>query len=48
VSTRRADRITSDEEDRQRQGYEVITTLRFAEQNGHRRCTPVLSIDIQN
>lgn len=41
VSTRRADRITSDEEDRQRQGYEVITTLRFAEQNGHRRCTPV-------
>ena len=41
VSTRRADRITSDEEERQRQGYEVITTLRFAEQNGHRRFTPV-------
>ena len=40
VSTRRADRITSDEEERRRQGYEVITTLRFAEQNGHRRFTP--------
>jgi superfamily II DNA/RNA helicase len=39
VSTRRADRITSDEEERQRQGYEVITTLRFAEQNGQRRFT---------
>lgn len=41
VSTRRADRITSDEEERQRQGYEVITTLRFAEQGGRRRFTPV-------
>jgi superfamily II DNA/RNA helicase len=41
VSTRRADRITSDEEERQRQGYQVITTLRFAEQNGHRRFTPI-------
>jgi superfamily II DNA/RNA helicase/very-short-patch-repair endonuclease len=42
VSTRRADRITSDEEERQRQGYEVITTLRFAEQGGRRRFTPVV------
>lgn len=42
VSTRRADRITSDEEERQRQGYEVITTLRFAEQGGKRRFTPVM------
>ncbi len=42
VSTRRADRITSDEEERQRQGYEVITTLRFAEQQGTRRFTPVM------
>jgi very-short-patch-repair endonuclease len=41
VSTRRADRITSDEEERQRQGYDIITTLRFAEQGGKRRFTPV-------
>jgi len=37
VSTRRATRITSDEEERQRQGYEMITTLQFAEEGGHRR-----------
>lgn len=41
VSTKRADRITSDEEERQRQGYEVVTTLRFAESDGHRRHVPV-------
>jgi superfamily II DNA/RNA helicase/very-short-patch-repair endonuclease len=41
VATKRADRITSDEEERQRQGYEVITTLRYAEQDGHRRALPV-------
>ncbi|MCC7058862.1 MAG: DUF1998 domain-containing protein, partial [Burkholderiaceae bacterium] len=41
VSTKRADRITSDEEERQRQGYEVVTTLRFAETDGQRRFTPV-------
>ena len=35
VSTRRAKRITSDEEERQRQGYEMITTLRFGQENGH-------------
>ncbi len=34
VATRRATRITSDEEERQRQGYEMITTLRFAAENG--------------
>ncbi len=34
VATRRATRITSDEEERQRQGYEMITTLRFAEERG--------------
>ncbi len=34
VATRRATRITSDEEERQRQGYEMITALRFAEENG--------------
>ena len=37
VATRRATRITSDEEDRQRQGYDMITTLRFAEENGRPR-----------
>ncbi|GIX15834.1 MAG: RNA helicase [Rhodothalassiaceae bacterium] len=37
VSTRRAMRITSDEEERQRQGYEMITTLRFAAENGKPR-----------
>ncbi|MBF0614661.1 MAG: DEAD/DEAH box helicase [Magnetococcales bacterium] len=39
VSTRRATRITSDEEERQRQGYETITTLRYAEENGLPRFT---------
>lgn len=34
VATRRTKRITSEEEERQRQGYEMITTLRFAEENG--------------
>lgn len=38
VSTRRATRITSDEEERQRQGYEMITTIRYAEENGKVRC----------
>lgn len=31
VSTRRVDRITSDEEERQRQGYELRTAFRFGE-----------------
>ncbi|MBF0160081.1 MAG: DUF1998 domain-containing protein, partial [Magnetococcales bacterium] len=39
VSTRRATRITSDEEERQRQGYETLTTFRYAEENGRPRCT---------
>jgi superfamily II DNA/RNA helicase len=34
VSTRRASSITSDEEERQRLGYDLITTLRFAEEKG--------------
>jgi len=34
VSTRRADRITANEEERVRQGYEMQTTLQFAEQDG--------------
>ena len=37
VSTRRATRITSDEEERQRQGYEMVTTLRYSEENGRPR-----------
>ncbi len=37
VSTRRANRITSDEEERQRQGYEMVTTFRFSERNGRAR-----------
>lgn len=35
VATKRRDRITSDEEERMRIGYEVITGVRFAE-SGHR------------
>ncbi len=42
VSTRRATRITSDEEDRQRQGYEMVTTLRFSEENGRMRFERIL------
>ncbi|MBF0098030.1 MAG: DEAD/DEAH box helicase [Magnetococcales bacterium] len=39
VSTRRATRITSDEEERQRQGYETATTFRYTEENGLPRFT---------
>lgn len=34
VSTKRADRITANEEERVRQGYEMQTTLQFAEADG--------------
>lgn len=34
VSTRRRDKITSDEEERSRQGYELKTVIRFAERAG--------------
>jgi very-short-patch-repair endonuclease len=34
VATRRRDRISSDEEERQRQGFEVRTTIRFAKYEG--------------
>ena len=34
VSTRRAERITANEEERVRQGYEMQTTLQFGEQDG--------------
>jgi hypothetical protein len=36
VSTVRRDRITSDEEERQRRGYELISGIRFAERRGRR------------
>lgn len=39
VATRRTNRITSDEEERQRQGYETVTTLCYDEENGQRRVT---------
>ena len=34
VTARRADRITSDEEERQRIGFELLTTFRFADVDG--------------
>lgn len=34
VSTRRAERITANEEERTRQGYEMQTTIQFGEQDG--------------
>lgn len=37
VSTRRKDKISSDEEERVRLGFEVVTAIRFEEQGGHRR-----------
>lgn len=45
VSTRRAMRITSDEEERQRQGYEMITTLRFAQENGQLKVEAAAIVD---
>ena len=41
VSTQHATRITSDEEVRQRQGYEMVTTLRFSEESGRPRVSGV-------
>ena len=45
VSTVRADRITSDEEERQRLGYEVVTTLRYRDIDGRRQFVPAEAID---
>ncbi len=45
VSTRRANRITSDEEERQRQGYEMITTLRFSEEDGSTRVDSTAAVE---
>ena len=36
VSTKRADRISSDEEERLRIGYEIVTSFRFSEHGGRR------------
>jgi hypothetical protein len=38
VSMRRRDKINSDEEERLRLGYEIITGVRFGEQAGHLSC----------
>ena len=36
VSTRRRDRITSDEEQRERRGYDIVAAVRFAHRQGER------------
>lgn len=38
VSTRRREKINSDEEERLRLGYEIVTGVRFSEQAGERSC----------
>jgi len=45
VSTKRRDRINSDEEDRVRQGFEVRTGIRFAERDGRGRRVAHVVID---
>ena len=47
VTTRRQDQINSDEEERQRQGYELMTGFRFAEREHHlsRRRSTVIQAD---
>lgn len=37
VSTKRRDKITSDEEERSRQGYDLLTVMRFAERSGEQQ-----------
>lgn len=44
VSTTRRDKINSDEEERQRRGYDIRTAIRFQEQEGKRHAT-VANID---
>lgn len=41
VSAQRAMRITSDEEERQRQGYEMVTTFRYSEAQGEARAESI-------
>jgi very-short-patch-repair endonuclease len=47
VSTRRAERITANEEERVRQGYEMQTTLQFSEQDGKLQCIRTVFADEQ-
>jgi ATP-dependent helicase YprA (DUF1998 family) len=45
VSAKRMERITSDEEERQRQGFEIRTFFRFAESGGRANTTSVAATD---
>ena len=45
VATKRRDRITSDEEERQRQGYEIRTGVRFAELRRAGRASRTATVD---
>lgn len=47
VSTRRVERITANEEERVRQGYEMQTTLQFAEQDGKLQCIKSVLSDVK-
>lgn len=48
VSTRRRDRISSDEEERLRWGYEIKTVVRFAERDGRRSCMKAQALNGDN
>jgi Lhr-like helicase/very-short-patch-repair endonuclease len=47
VSTKRAERITANEEERVRQGYEMQTTLQFAQSDGKLQMVTTLASDEQ-
>jgi Lhr-like helicase/very-short-patch-repair endonuclease len=47
VSTKRAERITANEEERVRQGYEMQTTLQFAESDGKLQMVTTIASDEQ-
>ena len=47
VSTKRAERITANEEERVRQGYEMQTTLQFAEADGQMQKVTTVVADIE-
>lgn len=48
VSTKRAERITANEEERVRQGYEMQTTLQFASSDGKLQMLTTVASDEQN